>query len=229
MSRRESNQQGSGFLGKLAWTVVLGLVFGAGLITGQRLIHNQSRPALVSVSSTAGDSNSSADKPEESRSKKEPIFSFYDKLARGDQPDEEGSDDEPEQNSAASPDEKNKETDGPEDRQEAEADEPGGEESGGEESPAEDSGGEKADGTEADDGEKYTLQISAHSALEKARSQVRRLEKMGLDPHVISARIPDKGKYYRVRLGKFSSMEQARHLQTELKRKRGVDTFVSPL
>ncbi len=76
---------------------------------------------------------------------------------------------------------------------------------------------------------RYTLQVGAHPAMHKAKGQMGKLKDKGLEPHIVSIEKGDGGKLYRVRVGKFHSMDEARHFQAELKRSRDVDTFVTPL
>lgn len=189
-NRRHDSSETS-FTQKLTWTVLFGLIFGAGLVTGQRLLANGSSPPLVSVQSDSSPANSNdssrneagAENGDDAASSKteEAIFSFYDQLAGSDSADESGS----------------------------EGDEPG-----------------RNENAEA---AKYTLQVSAFPKRDRARSRMRRLEKMGLDPYLVAAELPEKGTYYRVRIGKFTSMTEARTFKRELKRKRGVDTILTPL
>lgn len=234
MSRKSSRRDGgNGFLRKLAWTVLLALVFSAGLITGQRMIRSETRAPLVSVTSRsetpAADADSSGDEADDSNEKKELLFSFYDRLSEGGDSREPASDRE-------------QQPSGPGDEQTAEGSSDSNKRAA--DSPSDDSGGQPADESseqtpddspsEAPDSEKsaaakYTLQVSAYSSRDRARSRIRKLAGKGLDAHVVTAEVPEKGTYYRVRIGKFSTMEQAEKFQTELGRKRGVDTFVTPL
>lgn len=193
MSRKSRRSSASdGFARKLTWTVLFGLIFGAGLVTGQRLLRNGSTPPLVSVDSDsetsddeAGEAETSSD--ETSKEKNEgPALSFYDRLSDGVQ-------------SAADQ--------------------------------VEGSGGPGAEGSrdEPEETAKYTLQISAYPERDRARTRMRRLEKMGLDPYLVAGELPEEGTYFRVRIGKFSSMEEARTFKRELERKRGVEAAVTPL
>ena len=231
MSRRRTKQtDGNGFFQKLGWTVLLGLVFSAGLITGQRLIEDRSETPLVSVSAhrqaPTGDETPDTQKAE--KDDQEPIFSFYDQLSKG----EDSKAPSPKKKESAGESERERKQ--PDEKPAESEDEPenSDEQSDRADAPPEDTGEKTPESEEKpaeSDSNKYTLQVSAHSSLEKARGRMRRLRKMGLDPHVVSAQIPEKGKYYRVRIGKFGSMKEARHFQSELKRKRHVETFVSPL
>ncbi len=76
---------------------------------------------------------------------------------------------------------------------------------------------------------RYTLQVGAYPSLQRAKSQIKKLKTKGLEPHMDAVESADRGKLYRVRVGKFHSMEEARHFQAEVKRSREVRTFVTPL
>ncbi|MGM0555729.1 MAG: SPOR domain-containing protein [Myxococcota bacterium] len=215
--RKSSSEKPSRFKKLLGWTVLLALVFSAGLITGERLVREKSFKPLVSVSSRAEaqppgseDSEPQQEQPQEQPAE-ETEYSFFDNLTDGTQPIIKRRDAPSRTRTGEKSEEKKKpaveETQPPK----ADADETAEAESG-ESLPA-----------------KYTLQVAAHPDMESAKKHMARLRKMGLDPHVISAAIPDKGKFYRVRLGKFQSMKEARNFQADLKRKNSLNTFVSPL
>ncbi|MBA2663489.1 MAG: SPOR domain-containing protein [Bradymonadaceae bacterium] len=76
---------------------------------------------------------------------------------------------------------------------------------------------------------RYTLQVGAYPNFERARTEMDRLKKIGMEPHVIAAEVPGQGKFYRVRVGKFHSMDDARTFQADAKGRNGLDTFVTPL
>lgn len=235
MGRRGTQRDESGgFVEKLGWTILFGIVFGAGLITGQRLIDDQSTKPLTAFGQAGGETPDTTDSTSESeneQSEGEPVFSFYDRLANGSSepsskssPEENGTDhapadpgnpdrDDPEQSEVEKPSVANDGTGS--ERVAQPADAPS------EKPPGEDSPGEGAT-------VEYTLQVSAHSSMESAQSKMDRLKEIGLDPHLVSAQIPEKGTYYRVRLGTFPSTEAARRFKREIERKRGVTAFVSP-
>jgi cell division septation protein DedD len=214
--RKSKSEKPSRFKKLLGWTVLLALVFSAGLITGERLVRKKSFEPLVSVSSRAeaqtpdaAKNGAKAEEPtEKAADNEETEYSFFDNLTNGDQPIISRRD----APSRTRTGEKKK-------RPVAEQAQP----------PK-----SNADNAEqAESGEslpaKYTLQVAAHPDMDSAKKHMARLRKMGLDPHVISAAIPDKGKFYRVRVGKFQSMKEARNFQADLKRKNSLNTFVSPL
>jgi septal ring-binding cell division protein DamX len=182
----------------LGWTLVLALVFSAGLITGQRMLREESTAPLVSVSAGPTPDTEAAEQTAggEQSDEQEPVFSFYDRLSKGIDPIKPKSARQEESGEPAS--------DGPTPPDEAKKE-------------------------ETEQAQRYTLQVSAHSRLERARARMKSLKKMGLEPHVVSAQIPNKGEYFRVQVGKFGTMKAAKTFKDELERKRGIKTFVSPL
>lgn len=219
-NRKKSKSKNTGRFKKLlGWTVLLALVFSAGLITGERLVRKKSFEPLVSVSSRAEAKTPIEDNAEENAKEDDDQsgeqapgdskYSFFDNLTNGSQPIIKRRGEDNTRSKSAKNDAQPREqvpsqkTDSP----------------------------SSAESEEADEtlSAKYTLQIAAHPDMDSAKKHMDRLRKMGLDPHVISAAIPDKGKFYRVRVGKFHSMEEARRFQADLKRKNSLNTFVSPL
>ena len=76
---------------------------------------------------------------------------------------------------------------------------------------------------------RYTLQAGAHGALEEARKQMETLRQMGLEPHVVAVETPEGATLYRVRVGKFHNLEEARFFQAELHTKRELETMLAPI
>lgn len=214
-NKRKSKSQDTGRFKKLlGWTTLLALVFSAGLITGERLVRKKSFEPLVSVSSRAEakppESVEVDDEQPEAAAREEAEFSFFDNLTNGNQPIIERRD-APSTRTRNGDEKKPQTVESPPRQQPQPADS--------------DDTAQPGDQLPA----KYTLQVAAHPDMESAKKHMARLRKMGLDPHVISASIPDKGKFYRVRIGKFHSMDEARSFQADLKRKNSLNTFVSPL
>jgi cell division septation protein DedD len=235
MSRKQSSDaSGSTFKRLLGWTLLLALVFSAGLITGERLVRKKSLEPLISVTDQVA--GSAADADAESAGDEPTTFAFFDKLTRKGEvalatstkaepaaekaeekvaprkpSSEEASSEKPEPKEAA------QQKAAP---QKAEVD-------------VEEANGEKPEVRKPEPikpaAARYTLQVAAHPDLDGAKKHMERLQKMGLQPFVVSAAIPGKGKFFRVRVGKFSSMEEARAFQASLKAKNSLNTFVSPL
>lgn len=245
MSRKRiSDDRGGRFKRLLGWTILLAIVFSAGLITGERLVRQKNLDPLVSVDEqvdrgeasdeddAAGEEqNEEADSEDEERS-----FAFFEKLTRDDEAslsadrrDEEqadpNADKQPDEEAPAEAADHGKDAANEAGSEAAAGDESDGEAIDEEDVPEENSPEAKGD----DEAARYTLQVAAHPDLEKARSQMKELRKMDLEPHVVSSSIPNKGEFYRVRIGKFESMEKAEKLQQELKKDHSLNTFPSPL
>ena len=70
-------------------------------------------------------------------------------------------------------------------------------------------------------GSRFTLQVKAARDKSEADAFVASLRRSGFDPHVILATVPGKGRFYRIRLGRFATMEAARRFQRRYKTKSG--------
>lgn len=257
MSRRKSTTKAStsgGFGRLLQITILLSIVFSAGLITGQRLLHNASMPPLVSAQSPAlsaaaerhlakADAQPGNTIDDEAPAKAR--FSFYEKLSK------------PASDDAKAPSRRfltPKPT--PEQEKPAAVVAEAAPVPAAPTEPAKPAAIEKpidsgALAQAADSAKKplptlsvntagsqteesataarYTLQIGAYPSYERARQEMLRLEKIGLEPHVIAADVPGQGKFYRVRVGKFHSMDEARTFQSDAREKNNIETFVTPL
>ena len=76
---------------------------------------------------------------------------------------------------------------------------------------------------------RYTLQFGAYPSMDQARKQVSKLKKQGVEAYVTTSKVPKKGKVYRVRIGKFHSMDEARQFQGALDTQRKIEAFVMPI
>lgn len=249
MSRKRTNNTSSKFKRLLGWTVLMAVVFSAGLITGERLVRKQNLAPLVSVTDQVPQTDRSAAQPDGSAEQSEreaTALSFFDQLTRREavalsvnkrDDSEQGSAAQPAAEKSSPPNEapdtqpsSDEEADDETDARpnEAAAEEPAEpvEEPA---EPADPAENPEAKPQQPDQGARYTLQVAAHPDMDSARQHMTRLRKMGLEPHLVSAAIPGKGKFYRVRVGKFQSMDEARSFQGDLERKNSLSTFVSPL
>ncbi len=67
------------------------------------------------------------------------------------------------------------------------------------------------------DGTKYVFQVSSWKNKAKAESEVRKLKSKGFDPFIVEANVPERGgKWYRVRVGYYNSIEEAEAAQKKL-------------
>jgi cell division protein FtsN len=74
---------------------------------------------------------------------------------------------------------------------------------------------------------RYSLQIASYSEKEMADEEVKRMKKRGYAAFVVASEVPDKGTWYRVRLGSFSNKAAADKLMNELHAKEGLSPFIT--
>lgn len=221
--RKRSKSKDSGLARMVAWTTVLALVFSAGLITGQRMLKRQALPPLVALSSAqaAPASPDQAAKP----------------TAQAEEAADKTADKKGEKRGDKKGAEKRADGAGVEfsfyDELSGQPEAPAGQanpkralKQAAQEVIAEQTA--KKVGADAALPARYTLQAGAHASMERAKVQMDRLTKGGLEPHLIVVEGAEGAKVYKVRVGKFHSMDEARHFQGSIQG-RGVDTFVTPL
>jgi len=75
----------------------------------------------------------------------------------------------------------------------------------------------------------YTLQVKAFRTEEAAKRFNQELRQNGYDAFVVRSEIPEKGTWYRVRVGQYASLMKATEYQYHFESKEGLSTFVSPL
>ncbi len=222
MNRRRPQSKSNGLsAGRfLLGTAVVAVVFSFGLIAGQRILVERSLSPVVSAGEPAqAFFLEEADQESSDRSSQRDLFSFYEVLTST----------EIQQIMVSA------EAGEPERPQPLVDEEPVDEQSEEEtESELSDAGFEIDDDAVAhtDDGTqpaRFTLQVAAHPSRERARTEMDRLRALGLDPHVVAANVPGRGKFYRVRVGKFATEAEARSHQATLRSGHEVETFLSPL
>jgi cell division septation protein DedD len=81
--------------------------------------------------------------------------------------------------------------------------------------------------TEAVPGGAFTLQLSAFQNRPEAERFAGKLRDRGYAPFIISAEVPGKGTWYRVRMGSFASKEAASRYLTDFKRETQLQAFVA--
>jgi hypothetical protein len=69
----------------------------------------------------------------------------------------------------------------------------------------------------------FTVQVKAVTDKGEADSFSASLRARGFKPNVVLANIPEKGRYYRIRVGKFESLDEARRFHKEIKAKSNSD------
>ncbi|MBK6848975.1 MAG: SPOR domain-containing protein [Proteobacteria bacterium] len=73
----------------------------------------------------------------------------------------------------------------------------------------------------------YSLQVSAFQDRLEAQQFLRQLERRGLHPQLVQAEVPGRGTWYRVRLGRYKSWEQAVDAKQHFERSNGVIAYVA--
>ncbi|GMU05313.1 SPOR domain-containing protein [Corallococcus caeni] len=81
--------------------------------------------------------------------------------------------------------------------------------------------------SEAVKGGAFTLQLSAFQSRQDADRFAARLRDKGYAPYILSAEVPGKGTWYRVRMGSFASKEAAGRYLTDFKRETQLDAYVA--
>ena len=72
---------------------------------------------------------------------------------------------------------------------------------------------------------RYTIQLAAYRDLDEARDHIHELTEAGLYPRMVTATLPGKGVWYRIRIGDFPSELEANLFKATLA-KRGIDAWV---
>jgi len=75
----------------------------------------------------------------------------------------------------------------------------------------------------------YTIQVKAFRENREARQFMNALSEAGYKPYLLAADVPGKGRFYRVRLGRFSSLAEATTHQTAFEDAEGFSTIVTQL
>ena len=73
----------------------------------------------------------------------------------------------------------------------------------------------------------YTLQLGSFQNNEVASAFSSSLAAKGYESHIVKITVPDKGVVYRVRIGKYKTLEDAQKMATELEKKEGISAFIT--
>ena len=73
----------------------------------------------------------------------------------------------------------------------------------------------------------FTLQLGASQNREDAERMVSRLREKGYAPYIVTAVVPGKGTFYRVRMGSFATREAAGRYLEDFKRETKTEAFVA--
>jgi DedD protein len=74
---------------------------------------------------------------------------------------------------------------------------------------------------------RYTVQTGAYSERAMAEEEVRDLKRRGYAALLVATNIPQKGTWYRVRIGSFSNRQGAEKLAGDLRAKEGIQSIIS--
>jgi cell division septation protein DedD len=70
------------------------------------------------------------------------------------------------------------------------------------------------------------LQVSSFKEREEAVEFLKTLKEAGHPCFIVSVDVPERGRIYRVRVGPFSNVKEAREYQKEFEQKEGMLTFL---
>ena len=73
----------------------------------------------------------------------------------------------------------------------------------------------------------FTLQLGASPNREDAERQASRLREKGYAPYIVTAEVPGKGTWYRVRMGSFPTKDAATRYLQDFKRETQAEAFVA--
>jgi cell division septation protein DedD/ribosomal protein S27E len=72
----------------------------------------------------------------------------------------------------------------------------------------------------------FTLQVASFSEASQAQARVALLKSAGVEARMVRAEIPQRGTWYRVHVGRFTSREEANRYGSQLKAKGAVEEFM---
>ena len=73
----------------------------------------------------------------------------------------------------------------------------------------------------------YTIQIGSFQHARGARDFSEDLASKGYEPYIIKVAVPGKGAVYRVRMGRFTSLEKAQKLAAQFEKKEKRDVLIT--
>ncbi len=76
--------------------------------------------------------------------------------------------------------------------------------------------------------EKYTVQVSAFEEPQAAENLSSHLREKGYRAYTMAKRLPGRGTWYRVRIGRFDTRQEAEEMAAQLERKENLSTFITP-
>lgn len=75
---------------------------------------------------------------------------------------------------------------------------------------------------------KYSIQVGSYANLDEAHEMVGHWKEKGYPAFLVSADLPGKGKWYRVRMGGFDDKNAAANYMSQFKSREKVEAFVAP-
>ncbi len=76
---------------------------------------------------------------------------------------------------------------------------------------------------------RYTIQVKAFRKRKEARQFLNALREAGYQPYIMTADIPKKGRFYRVRLGRYDKLEEAEAKQDRFEKAEGFKTILQTM
>ncbi len=73
---------------------------------------------------------------------------------------------------------------------------------------------------------KYTLQVGSYQDLADASARIEEIERHGIEPYLRSVILKNKGKWYRIYLGGYDSIEAADKAGKKLRSQRVIDSYI---
>jgi cell division septation protein DedD len=74
---------------------------------------------------------------------------------------------------------------------------------------------------------KYALQLGSYKSRSQAEEMQSELKKKGYQAYILEASIPEKGTWYRVKVGDYEDLEEVRQAASDLKQKEGVSVMIT--
>lgn len=74
---------------------------------------------------------------------------------------------------------------------------------------------------------RYTIQVGSYPERALADEEMKNMKRRGYAAFVVASAIPDKGTWYRVRIGSFGNRQAAEKLAKELRSKEGIEGFIT--
>jgi cell division septation protein DedD len=73
----------------------------------------------------------------------------------------------------------------------------------------------------------FTVNLASFKPKERADQYAEKLKKIGIDAFVWEVDLPEKGKWYRVAVGRFPTLEEAKNYKEKLKEKGISGTYIT--